>query len=165
MGVLPLLVSLLAVSGAEAQEIGTERTLGLGIQLGSPTGISGKYYFMGPEHAVSAAIATEFIGFADDRLTLYATYLYHPLVLASGTVAELPLFVGIGPQFWTSDLGDDFGDDFDDDAAFGARIPVGFDVNLRELPLQFSGEIAGLLPFLPEIDFSIDLSVAARYYF
>lgn len=164
MGVLPLLVSLLATSGVQAQEIGTERTLGIGVQLGSPTGVSGKYYFMGPEHAVSAAIATEFIGFADDRLTIYATYLYHPLVLASGTVAELPLFVGIGPQFWTSDLGNG-NDDFDDDAAFGARIPVGLDVNLRELPLQFSAELAGLLPFVPEVDFSIDLSVAARYYF
>lgn len=163
MGLLPLLVSLW-VAGAQAQEIGTERTLGLGVQLGSPTGVTGKYYFMGPEHAVSAGIATEFIGFADDRLTIYATYLYHPLVLASGTFAEVPLFVGAGPQFWTSDLGDGR-DDFDDDAAFGARIPVGFDVNLRELPLQFSGELAGLLPFIPEIEFSIDLSVAARYYF
>lgn len=165
MGLFVLLASFLAFTpDAAAQDIGTERTIGLGVQLGSPTGLTGKYYFAGPEHAVVAGLAAEFIGFADDRLTGYLAYLYHPVTIASGAFASVPLYVGVGPQIWSADLGDDVSD-FDDDAAFGLRIPVGLDVNMNNLPIQISGGVAALLPVVPDITLGIDISVAARYYF
>lgn len=168
MRLIALLASfLLWTPEAAAQDIGTERTLGVGLVVGSPTGVTGKYYFAGPTHAVVGAVATEFIGFADDRLTLYVAYLNHPLRLATLGFAEIPVYVGVGPQFWTADLDDDvdLDDNFDDDAAFGLRVPVGIDVNLRDLPLQFSGGVAALLPVVPEVELGVDISVAARYYF
>lgn len=166
MGLLTLLVVLLGLGPeAHAQDIGTERTFGLGVTLGNPTGVSGKYYFAGPVHAVDVGVATEFIGFADDRITIYAAYLNHPVTLAHLGFAELPLFVGIGPQFWTNDLDDDINDDFDDDAAFGVRVPLGVDMNFASFPLQITGAVAGLVPFIPEVSLSADIYVAARYYF
>lgn len=159
-------LSLLLTPVAQAAEIGTEDILGVGVMLGSPTGVIGKFYFGGPRHAVDFGIATEFFGFGDDRATLFGTYLYQPGVLLGGGTVEIPWHVGAGVQLWTEDLDADLGDDLqDEDAAFGLRVPVGVDVNVRFLPLQFTADMAVVAPIVPDVDLGFQIFGAVRYYF
>ena len=163
---VPVLAFFFGVANhAHAADIGTEETLGAGVTLGSPTGVTGKFYFAGPDHALDFGVATEFLGFGDDRATIYATYLFQPGVLFAPGPVSIPWHIGAGAQLWTSDLDQDIDPDFGDDAAFGIRIPVGLDANLKNLPLQVTGDVAPVIPIIPSVEVGFELSLAVRYYF
>jgi hypothetical protein len=147
----------LAIDNAAATEIG-DRPFGIGVVLGDPTGLSGKYYLGGRSNAVDMALAFDTRGSNDGWLYAHATYLWHPSVIAKGPDVELPWHVGIGAFVATDQSNNDGGE------AFGVRVPIGLDADLEKIPLQFFGDIALHVTVLPATDVDFDIGLGARFY-
>ncbi len=123
-------------------------TFGLGLELGSPFGLNGKY-FVTPSNALNFGIGADgYYRGRRDGLHLYLDYLWHPFNIASVPAFQLPLYIGIGGRVW------DFDDDeFDDDGlAFGVRLPVGVSFDLNKLPLDFFIQLTFVLDFYTRYD-------------
>lgn len=142
------------------------RTFGLGVTLGDPTGLSGKY-FMNNQTAVDGAIA-----YGSHELILYGDYLKHfpgALGRQNEFVSQLNPYVGIGPVLAFGDGNNKhnhrFMDDDDDDFAFGGRIPLGIEWLPNNVPLGVSLEIAPGMRIVPGTDAFVQGGLAIRYYF
>jgi hypothetical protein len=171
-------LALVAVAGGEASarprpaqlhsDFEANKTIGLGIMLGSPTGLSGKW-FVGPAEAIDFGIG--FIGRYGrhrDGLHLHADYLWHPVTLVKTEPFYLPLYVGIGGRFWDYDY--DEPDNYHG-SALGLRLPAGISFDFNEIPLDAFFEMAFVFDvFLNDDtgdDLGVDLSAAigVRYWF
>jgi hypothetical protein len=142
---------------------------GLGLIIGSPTGVSLKYYFS-KGHAVDGAIGLTTIG--NNGLQVHADYLWHPWVLAAEPSFDLAVYLGIGARL----LDHDRGRGRDDDFHIGARGPVGlvFDFLKSGVPLDVFVEVALVLDFViggddgddhDSVDLDLNAGIGARYYF
>ena len=149
------------------------KTFGLGIMLGSPTGLSGKY-FTGPATAIDFGVGG--IGYRGrEGLHLHADFLWHPLSFVSDPAFELPLYFGIGGRFFNYRW--HHGDHTHGGAALGVRAPIGIAFDLNNHPFDIFFELALVMDFLLDDDdfdddfdddgvyISIDGAVGFRYYF
>lgn len=151
------------------------KTFGLGIMLGSPTGLSGKY-FLGPSTAIDFGIGA--IGRVRGRagVHMHADFLWHPISLVSDPAFELPLYVGIGGRFFSWDWRHN--DHYHDGQAIGVRAPIGIAFDFNNVPIDIFVELALVLDFLFvdddnfDDDFEdnglyvdIDGAIGFRYYF
>lgn len=160
---LILLTALAVAPAAHATEIGSSRPFGLGIQLGDPSGLSGKYYLGGRRNAISFAVGTYYGDRFGDSFWAGATYDFHMTELTSGGGVTIPWRVGIGGflgsgryKYWDRYYGDLF---------LGARVPIGLDFDLEQAPVQFYIEAALDLLVVPGITAGLDAGIGARYYF
>jgi len=137
---------------------------GLGLTIGDPFGVTLKRY-LGNENAWD----------------VYAAFAYGPGVRFGGDwlwdlgrmVAErkfdLDLYAGVGPFFGV--LSDPCGPGFindrcNGDAYFGARVPLGIEMLLREAPVTIGLEIAPGVGFAPgRSGFLLDFLLAVRWLF
>src|SRR3569623_1691068 len=72
------------------------KTFGLGLELGEPTGLNGKL-FLQPDQAIDFGVGDIYHHYyGGDGLHLYFDYLWHPVSLDSNESFELPIYVGIG---------------------------------------------------------------------
>jgi hypothetical protein len=135
-------------------------TLGIGIILGEPTGITAKLYLKDDE-AIQAAIGSAFIG---GGLQLHADYVFHPYILQTRPSFVLPLYVGPGLRLIDYTNGRD-----NSSFAIGARAVGGLLFDFKEVPLDAFIEVAGVLEyeFRDGAGFGIKLNAGAgvRYYF
>lgn len=127
--------------------------LGFGVILGEPTGITGKY-FLSDESAIDAGAGWETSG--DDRIHVYADYLYHINDLFDVGKGSLPLFFGAGLRFISIQ---------DDDDELGIRLPVGLEYVFPKLPIRIFGEVVPVLDLTPDTEFDLDAGVGIRYFF
>ena len=140
------------------------KTFGLGLMLGAPSGLSGKY-FVSSSNAIDFGIGAVRYYRRRDGLHLHADYLWHPVSLASTRPFELPLYFGVGARVF------DFDDDrFDDDGfALGVRAPLGIALDFNNVPVDVFFELALVIDFLFDYrdDIFTDLNgaIGARYYF
>ncbi len=170
---LALAVVALAASPAEARRnrsfgksnYSANGTFGLGLELGSPFGLNGKY-FVTDNQALNFGVGADGYYRGDrDGLHLYLDYLFHPIRLANVPAFQLPLYIGIGGRVW------DFDDDeFDDDGlAFGVRVPFGIAFDLNNVPLDFFVQLTLVFDFYTRYrdDFDAGLlgSVGVRFWF
>lgn len=143
------------------------KTFGLGLMLGAPTGLSGKY-FVAPDRAIDFGVGA--IGYyrGRDGLHLHADYLWHPVSLASTEPFELPFYVGIGARLF------DFGCDGCNDniAALGARVPFGIAFDFNNVPMDVFLELAVVVdvfvndyPNHDRIGADLNGAVGFRFYF
>ena len=116
------------------------KTFGLGLMLGVPSGLSGKY-FVGRDQAFDFGVGVIGRYRNRDGLHLHFDYLWHPVVIAKTEPFELPLYFGLGARFFDWDDGDD--DDFD----IGLRVPVGIAFDFNNVPLDIFLEAAFVLDF------------------
>jgi hypothetical protein len=152
----------------------TNKTFGLGLELGEPTGLNGKYF-------LSDAGALDFgVGwiyqhyYYGDGVNLYADYLFHPASLVSAEAFELPFYIGIGLRYWSFDYCDVNPDICYRGSSIGVRIPVGISFDFNNAPLDI------FLQLVPVIDFAsgdyydryrdrshvgIDFSAGIRFWF
>ncbi len=132
---------------------------GLGLIIGSPTGISGKLY-LNRRNAVDFAVGGAFLN--RRGLHAHADYLWHPLMLADDEAFFLPLYVGIGARVLDHGYGKD-----DDDFHLGARAPVGILFDFKQIPLDVFLEIALIVDLIEDHGDLLDLNAGAgvRYYF
>jgi hypothetical protein len=155
-------LALFAATNANATEIGESRAFGLGLQLGEPTGITGKLYLDGRTNAIDFLVGSYYdAGFAGD-VYVHVSYHAHLAELASGRGVAVPFRIGVGgflnSGYWR----------FDDDAndiVFGARVPFGLDFDLETAPVQFYVEVAFEIAIIPFVGAGIDGGIGARYYF
>jgi hypothetical protein len=149
------------------------KTFGLGLELGEPTGLNGKYFF-------SDKAALDFgVGwiyrhyYYGDGLHIYGDFLYHPVSLASAEAFELPLYIGVGLRFWDFDYCDVNVCDYDG-WALGLRVPIGISFDFNNAPVDI------FIQLVPVIDIvygdyydrygdrahaGIDLSFGIRFWF
>jgi hypothetical protein len=150
------------------------KTFGLGIMLGSPTGLSGKY-FVGPSTAIDFGIGG--IGCCRGRsgVNLHADFLWHPVSLVSAKPFELPLYVGIGGRMFSYEW--KHGGHYHDGASVGVRAPIGIAFDFNNVPLDIFIELALVGDFLVDRDdldddfdrtglyVDVEGAVGFRYYF
>ena len=130
--------------------------MGLGLSLGSPTGITGKY-FLTDIHAV------DFGWGSNGETVLWADYLWHGWKafdqLAEGPIAEngrLVAVLGVGGRFENEGSGED--------DKLGVRGVLGASYFMKKAPVEFTLEMAPVINIVGGgSDF--DVALAVRYYF
>ena len=140
---------------------GTDKgTLGVGIILGEPTGITAKLYLK-DDQAIQAAVGSAFIG---GGLQIHGDYVFHPYILQTRPSFVLPVYVGPGLRLIDYTNGRD-GSSF----ALGVRAVGGLLFDFKEVPLDAFVEVAGVLEyeFKSGAGFGLRLNAGAgvRYYF
>jgi hypothetical protein len=145
---------------------------GLGLMIGSPTGLSLKYYLGRSGQAIDGGLGMGFGGYGG--LHIHADYLWHPVMLTRASGFNLPLHFGIGARLLSHDRGRDFRDDDDDHLHIGARVPVGITFDFTTVPLDAFIEAAFILDFMSgdghrdddsSIGIDINAAIGVRYYF
>jgi hypothetical protein len=134
-------------------------TLGVGLIIGEPTGISAKLY-LEDDKAIQAAVGSAFIG---GGLQAHGDFVLHPLILQDRESFVLPIYVGPGLRFiqYTGGRGDD------SHFAVGLRGVVGMLFDFKDVPLDVFVEVAGVV----EYDFTegwgpaLNAGAGVRYYF
>lgn len=159
--------------GGSTRSFEANKTFGLGLELGSPTGINGKY-FVSPSGALDFGAGYiyhhPFYGNDSDGLHLYGDFLWHPLSFVSAPAFELPFYFGVGGRFWDFRYCDRFRC-YDQGYAFGVRVPVGIAFDFNTIPLDVFIQLVPTLDFVHDyydgrdFQFSVDFSVGARYWF
>ncbi len=144
------------------------KTFGLGLMLGSPSGLSGKY-FLGPSTAFDFGVGVIGCCRGRDGIHLHADFLWHPVNLVHTEPFELPLYFGIGGRIFDYDWDRD-GDRYDG-FAIGVRGPLGIAFDFNNVPLDIFIEIALVLDFIvddrydDDIFLDLDGAVGIRYWF
>jgi hypothetical protein len=146
---------------------------GLGLMLGEPTGLTGKYW-LSETSAIDAGFAYSFGNYT----TVLADYLWHfPGAFASAGPSgnEFVPFVGIGGVLFIS--GNSWNGTYRDSnapffvgssgnsAAFGARIPLGIEFLPKAAPIGIFAEIDPGIGLLPSTFGFFGGEVGARFYF
>ena len=143
------------------------KTFGLGLELGAPTGIVGKY-FISADHALDFGVGDIYSYRNRFGLHIYADYLFHPVSLVSTADFELPLYVGIGGRFW--DFEDRSGDVNDSAFALGLRVPVGVSMDFNTVPLDLFVQLIPIFDLYFNYGahgaaLDINASIGIRYWF
>ena len=135
-------------------------TLGVGIILGEPTGITAKLYLK-DDQAIQAAVGSAFIG---GGLQIHGDYVFHPYILQTRPSFVLPVYFGPGVRLIDYTNGRD-----DSSFAIGARLVGGLLFDFKSVPLDAFIEVAGVLEyeFKDGKGAAIKLNAGAgvRYYF
>jgi len=170
----PILLVALCFGDADARgrRSGGQRyvangTFGAGLELGSPTGLNGKY-FLSDDGALNFGLGVDGYGYrryGRDGLHLYLDYLWHPISLANPAEFQLPLYIGIGGRLWNFD-DDRYRDNY---FAFGVRVPIGIAFDFNNVPLDIFIQVTPTLDFYSgyydTAGFAFDFSVGVRYWF
>lgn len=162
---VPLFVAaallLAAPEHAHAQEP-APGALGLGVIVGSPTGLSAKFR-ASRANSFDAAVG---LGFGN-YFHVHANWLYEmpPLLREEGVT--LAWFAGIGGRFAVRDR-DGRGRDGDDgdDVDAGPRVPIGLELRFSTVPqLELFGEIAPGVEIVDDVGLFLDGGIGARWFF
>lgn len=149
------------------------RTFGLGLEIGEPTGLTGKY-FLSETGALDFGLGWIYRHYYyDDGLHLYVDYLWHPAVLTSTPSIVLPFYIGVGLRYWDFDYCErrDF---CYDGSALGIRVPIGVAFELVNAPLDIFIQMVPTLDFLQDdyyerhddrTHLGIDVSAGIRFWF
>lgn len=168
-----LLLCLLAGTVAFSTAMPTARAegpggdFGLGLIIGSPTGVSGKFYF-DEQTAIDFAVGAALVG--GSGVHAHADFLWHPWVLVRESSFNLGVFLGVGARVLSHNR-----NNRGDDIHIGARGPIGivFDFNKGGVPLDAFVEVAAVLDIITSTDgndedtvgFTLNGGIGARYYF
>jgi hypothetical protein len=148
---------LVALATASARADGGP--FGLGLILGSPTGIDGKLYF-NKQNALDFAVGEAFVN--ERGFHLHADYLWHPVMLTQDEAFFLPLYLGVGGRFLNHERHTDTA------THLGVRAPLGILFDFKRIPLDIFLEVAVVVDIIrPSEDDIVDLNVGVgvRYYF
>jgi hypothetical protein len=142
-------VVLLATSALAADD----RTFGIGVIAGEPTGITGKY-MLNDNHAIDGGIGWKTSG--DSEFHIYGDYLFHIYDLIKVKKGSLPVYVGGGLRYVDRDKKDN---------KFGIRIPVGIEYLFEDVALGAFAELVPVLNLTPDTDFDLEGGIGIRFYF
>lgn len=155
--VLSVTVVLAATaSTVEAQDRSRGR-FGLGVVLGSPTGLSMEFG-LAASSALHLAVGLEGINDQgrDDDVYVHLVWRFYLAELATTPDFTLPLYLGVGP--YIADIGND-------DISLGARAPVGIAFSFNSVPIDLFLEIALLLRVVEDVDLGIGGAIGFHYFF
>lgn len=175
-------ISTLAVHAAEARprphgihgkRFEANKRFGLGLELGEPTGVTGKYFLRdGGDRALDFGVGGIYDYYGYRGIHLYLDYLFHPVSLASTDSFELPFYIGIGGRFWDWEDRRMSGP-YPHGDAIGVRVPVGLAFDFNNVPLDIFIQLVPTVNLFfntPDgynrnLYLIIDGSVGIRYYF
>jgi hypothetical protein len=123
---------------------------GIGLILGEPTGISGKYW-IGSTTAVDGGVAWSFVD--DGALHLHSDFLKHSFGLIEVEQGAMPVYYGGGARM---SIGEDF--------RFGIRGVVGLNYHFGNAPVDVFIEIAPIFDLIPATTFYLNGGVGVRYF-
>jgi len=145
---------------------------GLGIMLGSPSGLSGKYWLGRSTMALDFGVGVFHGGFNDDRgVTIHGDVLWHPALITSNATLDLPFYFGVGARFWDHNRYRFNNRNERDHAHIGVRVPFGIALVFRQVPIDVFFELVPTLDFITGNDnrddfgFYISGAIGVRYYF
>jgi len=162
--------------GGGQSDYSSNGTFGLGLELGEPSGLNGKY-FLNPSHAIDFGVGYIYDHYyAGDGLHLYADYMWHPFTLVRAQPFQMPFFIGVGGRFWRFDWGCDRNDCAYSATALGVRVPLGITFDFNNVPLDIFLELTPVLDFFSgyhhdgfddhgRIHFGVDGSIGIRFWF
>ena len=130
-----------------------DEQFGLGVTLGVPTGVNGKY-FLDKYNALDGGFGWTLD--SDHDFHLYADYLYHFYSLIDSGSGETPIYLGVGARVV-------FRDHKDNKAGF--RFPLGLEHLFESVSLSIFGEIVPIFNVSPNARFNLEGVVGARFYF
>jgi hypothetical protein len=167
-----LSLTLGATAGtAQATEVGSSRTVGLGVQIIDPFAIIGKV-FIGHGKAIDAGLGFAGYGYVRCRrpndqsqycgsrfFSIHSDYLWEDVLVREGNL-KLDWHIGAGGRI-IFDNGSDRGY-----VDLIARMPLGLDFTFaRPSFLEAFVEIAPGLVIVPPVWFDIDAALGVRLYF
>lgn len=162
---------LLAAIPAAAQRMAPSDRWGLGLTIGDPFGVTLKHYNgrRGPA-GVNATAWDAYIAFAfGPGFRFGADWLWNLRRLAAEREFALDAYAGVGP--FVGALSSPCGPGFIDnrcngDVYFGARVPLGLEMLLRQAPVTFGLELAPGVGFAPgRAGLLLDFLLAVRWLF
>lgn len=142
-------------------------SFGIGLELGSPFGLNGKYFVTGNQ-ALNFGIGGDGYGYLDrSGFNLYFDYLWHPVSLADPPAFKLPFYIGIGGRIWFFDDHSRFADN---GQAFGVRVPIGIAFDFNKAPIDVFIQLTPFFDFYRDylVDsnhLGIEGSIGVRYWF
>ncbi len=148
------------------------KTFGLGLEVGEPTGLNGKY-FLSDTGALDFGVGWIYRHYYyDDGLHIYVDYLWHPTSLASSPTLELPFYVGVGVRYWDFEYCD--ANFCYDGSAFGIRVPIGISFDFNNAPIDIFLQVVPVLDFISDDYYDryddrthvgVDFSAGIRFWF
>ncbi|HAM39444.1 MAG TPA: hypothetical protein DCP53_08655 [Elusimicrobia bacterium] len=141
-----IFLMLVLYTSSQAQGI-ESRKFGIGFMIGSPTGISLKYW-LNEVNALTGGISLE------NKGGIQINYLWHSFEAIRVTDGRLPIHYGFGAQ-----------SQFDDHTILGLRGVVGLTYIFERSPFDIFCELAPLLEIGNDAEFRLTASAGARYYF
>jgi hypothetical protein len=160
--------------GGGRSDFVANKTFGLGVEGGEPTGLNGKY-FLSDSGAFDFGVGWVYRHYYyGDGIHLYGDYLWHPMSLVSAQAFELPFYIGVGLRFWDFDYCRGPRDCGYGGSAVGIRVPFGIAFDFNEVPLDIFIQLIPVLDFVrgdyydfydDRAHFGIDLSAGIRYWF
>lgn len=148
---------LLATTPSKAQEQNDPGRFGLGIMIGEPTGITGKYW-MNSTNALAGGVAWSFRRHENrsrsSTIYLHLDYQAHNFNLFEVEQGRMGFYYGIGGRLRSGG-----------DANVGVRVPLGLNYLFANNPLEIYFEIVPVLDLMPETDLDGNGGIGIRYYF
>ena len=127
-----------------------QKSFGLGIILGEPTGLSAKLW-ASSANAFDFGAAWSFKG--SGHMLLQADYVWHS-GLSKTSSGKFALYYGIGGRII-----------FSNDPTVGARIPIGLDYIFSSTPIDIFAEVVPILDLIPSTDFEVNGGIGIRFWF
>lgn len=144
------IISLFTLSPAKAEE----KSFGLGLIIGEPTGLSANY-FLTPDNSIDLAFAWNVSG--NNDTVLHADYLWYKHGFFQAGKAQMPLYFGVGGRMVFRDNNSD---------KFGVRVPVGLTYRFADPKfLELFGEVAPVLDLAPSMKLDLNVGIGVRFYF
>lgn len=147
------------------------KTFGIGLQVGAPTALTGKF-MLTPESGLVVGIGAGYGFFFDPALSLHVDYLYHPSVLFQNEGVKLSWFIGGGGWLglFQTRRGYNFVVPgytyyFGSPLFLAARVPIGISLALQSIPLEFYLEGVPAISIFPAVSFGLGIDAGARFYF
>ena len=126
--------------------------MGVGLSLGNPTGLNGKYW-LDSNKAVDGGLAFS-LG-KHSNFSLHSDYLIHnDGAFYLNDVHPLDLYFGIGGRM-----------EFADDIEIGVRVPVGLAHKFEQESADVFAEVAPIVDFISKTGLELHILFGARYYF
>ena len=180
IGLLVGICFLLVAASAEATEVGTRRTFGLGVAVGTATSLVGKYHLT-PDSAIDFGLSfwrwrrgcyvRRGVRYCDDwgdnyrrgGFGVHGDYLWQDNLVRQR--AKLDWHIGVGGRLWHFDA-DYVWYDGDRRTAIAARMPIGLDLTFaRPNFLELYVEAVPSLYLVPVVDLDFEGFLGIRFYF
>lgn len=143
-----ILIFLTVPFAAWAQQ---PKTVGVGVILGQPTGLSAKYW-INQTSAIDVAAAWNFT--PPGSIYFQADYLYHVYHLFQVKQGKLPVYFGIGADVAVQPS-----------PTIGMRVPIGIEYLFPNAPLGLFVEVGPGLSLYPTTAFQPSGGIGIRYLF
>lgn len=162
--------------GVDLKEAGASstpqgKTFGVGIQLGYPSAVTAKYMLRPDQGIVAGLGGLTGFNYAVGALELHVDYVWHPNLITSGDQYAVTWFIGAGGTvvvfgFPTNQIpiGIEY-NYYPTSVWLGARMPLGLNVALSQLPFEVYAEADPQLLLFPGIGFGMGAAIGGRAYF